>query len=465
MNRDPSKRPGTDMNRGGFVTRITRELYRNLTREAKPEIAPAAHGRRILDCEPEAGRWNWLQDVMQQCIEQARAEASEHREIAREQIFVVEKIELAPDGDETRQRLERFMREFSAEARVGWIKRIWPGHARDGIKLDVLRDVRLSPTQNPEKAASEEGDDFDRALRAKATSDAAGDVAIRFLGTWQQGQRVSSPPVPLPDGEAPVGEAPVHATVLIQDAEGQRAVEMREPDLTLGSAGDIPVHGKYVSRRHLRVFIEDGRLWVEDAGSTNGIWIGDVRLPAHERREVRDNAEFRLGAPSHALNLTERECPRVVVTPIVASVAVPGVTPVLGGAGALTPVLGSQHDAAETRAPLLRLTLSAAGWQREVPVAHLPFTIGRSRACDACLPEDSKAVSGCHLRLLELSDPNGVWVEDAGSTRGTYLGAERRAGRFLLPFGQPLMLGGSNLNDRHQPVELVARQATDKEGT
>lgn len=482
MNKDPQKKRSAEMGRDGFVTRITRELYRNLISETKSDVASSAPGSRILDSEAELGRWNWLHEVMQQGIEQARMKANEHREIASDQLFVLERIELSPEGEAVRQGLERFMHEFSDETRVRWIKRIWPGHTRDGISLDALHDVGMSPMQEPEQTASREEDDYDRALRVKATAndgggeliltslmnrlllrvkgtanESGGGLAIRFLGSWQQEERgVSSPPAPRRGGHAPA-----QATVLIHDAEGQRAVEMREPDLVLGSAGDVPVHGKYVSRRHLRLSIEDGGLWVEDAGSTNGVWLGDVQLSPNERREVDDNAEFRLGAPSHALNLTERECPRVTVTRVVARVRDRGATPVL--AGALTPVLGGQHRAAEARAPLLRLRLAAADWRQEASVHRLPFTIGRSRACDFCVPEDNTAVSGCHLRLMELDLPNGVWVEDAGSTRGTYLRDERRAGRFLLPFGKPLILGGSSLRGRHRPVELVVQRAADEE--
>lgn len=483
MSRDPQKGRSTDMRRDGFVTRITRELYRNLIGEAKSDVAPPAQGSRILDSGPEPGRWKWLQDVMQQSIEQARMEANEHREIASDQLFAIERIELLPEGEAVRQSLERFMREFSGEARVRWIKRMWPGHARDGISVDALHDVSMSPAREPDQAASPEGDEYDRALRAKATAnesggkltltslmnrlllrvkatanDGGGWLEIRFLGAWQQEQSVHLPQAPRQGGLVPA-----QATVLVHDAEGQRAVEMRELDLVLGSAGDIPVHGKYVSRRHLRLFVDDGRLWVEDPGSTNGVWLGDVQLSPNERREVGDNADFRLGAPSHALSLTERECPRVMVTRVVARVPDRGATPVLGGA--LTPVLGGQHRAGEARAPLLLLTLAAVGWRQEGSVHGLPFTIGRSRTCDFCLPEDNEAVSGCHLRLVDLGLPNGVWVEDAGSTRGSYLRDERRAGRFLLPFGEPLILGGSSLSDRHRPVKLVVLRAADQEKT
>ncbi len=229
MNKDPQKKRSAEMGRDGFVTRITRELYRNLISETKSDVAPPAPGSRILDSEAEPGRWNWLHEVMQQGIEQARMEANEYREIASDQLFVLERIELSPEGEAVRQGLERFMHEFSDETRVRWIKRIWPGHTRDGISLDALHNVGMSPRQEPEQTASREEDDYDRALRVKATAndgggeliltslmnrlllrekgtatESGGGLAIRFLGSWQQVDHgVSSPPAPRRGAHAP----------------------------------------------------------------------------------------------------------------------------------------------------------------------------------------------------------------------------------------------------------------------
>lgn len=40
----------------------------------------------------------------------------------------------------------------------------------------------------------------------------------------------------------------------------------------------------YISRRHAHIFLRDGRLYVEDLGSTNGTFVSDVRLEEHARQ-------------------------------------------------------------------------------------------------------------------------------------------------------------------------------------
>jgi len=51
-------------------------------------------------------------------------------------------------------------------------------------------------------------------------------------------------------------------------------------DVTIGRSEDstIAVELPNVSRKHARIFIEDGRCWVEDLGSTNGTHVNDVEI-------------------------------------------------------------------------------------------------------------------------------------------------------------------------------------------
>src|SRR5512135_3331858 len=173
------------MQRDGFVTRISHDIYRKLVGGAQGDTGQYVPGGRVLDHQPKLARWKWLREAIQQSIEQARAEANEHREIAREQRFVLDRIEFEPEGDEVRQSLERVLRAFDGEARVGWIKRIWPGHAQDGISLEALQVVCLSPAEDAEEGPPGPEDPYDRALHAKAMPDPGGALAIRFVGTWQ----------------------------------------------------------------------------------------------------------------------------------------------------------------------------------------------------------------------------------------------------------------------------------------
>lgn len=43
---------------------------------------------------------------------------------------------------------------------------------------------------------------------------------------------------------------------------------------------DLMLPHSQISRQHMRIFWQDGAFWVEDLGSTNGVWLNDARLEA-----------------------------------------------------------------------------------------------------------------------------------------------------------------------------------------
>lgn len=69
--------------------------------------------------------------------------------------------------------------------------------------------------------------------------------------------------------------------------------------------------------------------------------------------------------------------------------------------------------------------------------ADQPVIIGRSRKCEIRL--DSASVSGEHARIGH--DGGKVWVEDLGSTNGTFLQGMRISGRQVLDEGEAIIVG------------------------
>jgi pSer/pThr/pTyr-binding forkhead associated (FHA) protein len=70
------------------------------------------------------------------------------------------------------------------------------------------------------------------------------------------------------------------------------------------------------------------------------------------------------------------------------------------------------------------------------------LTIGRSPGCGVSTPEDIYA-STLHARLFKRSDQ--LWVEDLGSTNGTYVNAEKISQAMRLGRGDVLQVGSTVL--------------------
>jgi pSer/pThr/pTyr-binding forkhead associated (FHA) protein len=71
-----------------------------------------------------------------------------------------------------------------------------------------------------------------------------------------------------------------------------------------------------------------------------------------------------------------------------------------------------------------------------------PLTLGRSGDNDIPLPGDEFA-SSAHARLEPRRD--GVWIEDVGSTNGTFVNGERVEGRRRLSAGDVVRVGETDL--------------------
>ena len=96
---------------------------------------------------------------------------------------------------------------------------------------------------------------------------------------------------------------------------------------------------------------------------------------------------------------------------------------------------------AERDLPRVRF-LSGSLIEREVIVPPTGCTIGRSRQCTIRLDATIDAVaSGKHLAIGHAPDI-GWWIEDLGSTNGTWLGVERLTGRVPIPIENEFSLGG-----------------------
>src|SRR5688572_31249990 len=81
---------------------------------------------------------------------------------------------------------------------------------------------------------------------------------------------------------------------VLHPAIGELAFPLEDKDIIIigrddGSCGIELNWDNKISRRHARIWVQDGELWLEDLGSTNGCWMDGERMvaPARVVREVK----------------------------------------------------------------------------------------------------------------------------------------------------------------------------------
>jgi len=197
---------------------------------------------------------------------------------------------------------------------------------------------------------------------------------------------------------------------------------LAEGEHVLGrSEGELVVSNPYLSRRHMKLRVSEGRLFVTDLGSTNGTFVDGKRLAADEESEVSPGALLKAGELELKLNW---------LIPLAGSTAAAESTleePADAEAAMKEEeIVEAEVDTGEEGEP--ELAEVASNWQliRGGEVFPLPFgeiRVGRKlERNDIAFPEDGY-ISGEHL-LFE-SDLDYLKVKDRGSTNGTFVGGRR----------------------------------------
>lgn len=111
-----------------------------------------------------------------------------------------------------------------------------------------------------------------RDLRAPRDVGTAASVAVA-TGPAQRGWRRR-------DSKTTRGQAT--RLVVVEGELAGTVVPLGQAPVTIGRAADatLVLEDDYVSSRHSRLFLSDGRWLVEDLDSTNGTWIGKTRVTA-----------------------------------------------------------------------------------------------------------------------------------------------------------------------------------------
>lgn len=182
---------------------------------------------------------------------------------------------------------------------------------------------------------------------------------------------------------------------------------------------DVLLPDATVSRRHARLTLEDGGLWVEDEGSTNGTRVAGDSVPPGERRGAVDGDTLRFGNISLRLVLPAE----------------------IGGEGGGADAAESAEPAAPPE-PRRAVALLIAADGTEYSLWEGRTTLGRRADNDVPLTDDPY-ISGRHAEFH--CDENGCSVTDMGSTNGSFYAGERLAPHRPRPLapGDEVRLGQS----------------------
>jgi pSer/pThr/pTyr-binding forkhead associated (FHA) protein len=220
-------------------------------------------------------------------------------------------------------------------------------------------------------------------------------------------QPVPHVPVAPASASADSGEA-VAAKLIMLGPDGQPIGErLLSPGETLEvgrDAGPPWDEDAYLDPRHSTLRPLEGGIEVTDHGSLNGIF---VKLT--ERIELQDGDQFRVG---QELLLYED---------------LPEPTPTDDG----TERMGSPNPGYWGR---LSLLVDPDAASSAYPIHGEGLTIGRETG-EITFPADGY-VSGSHARVI--GDDSGVYVEDVGSSNGTYMRVRPGA---VLPYGSLVLIG------------------------
>ncbi|MCX7800641.1 MAG: FHA domain-containing protein [Fimbriimonadales bacterium] len=197
----------------------------------------------------------------------------------------------------------------------------------------------------------------------------------------------------------------------------------------VGREGDIVLPDPRVSRRHAAIILEEGRVTLEDLGSTNGTTVNGQPLPPGQQRELQPGDKVAFGGVETAISFPGQAG---------ATQQPPSRQTVALEAPPVAEAAASEPSPSEPPAPAYLV-----GDGLRLPLKPGPNSFGRKAENDLRLPDPY--VSGRH-GLLEV-DEEGVWVTDLGSTNGTFVNGERVEPnqRLRLSDGDLLKVGGLEL--------------------
>ncbi len=421
----------------------------------RSDIGPAGYDEARNDDErvrPTTTRYAPIRNAVGRRVNAfLREDLVSHLEIGFNEVFLLHYIEIAADSQGEAE-LDQFLREFSPESRVHWVKKLLGGAV--GQHVSVEQFLGLDREFAAEQLA--ETDPFEEALNQSVIPP----YKVILHGRWEAKKAAAA--VEATDEE--IEEQPQDARVAgpklrlsIQDAKeadagswnGTRVVEVGEYPAVLGSStqADVEISGYYISARHCTLHWESQQLWLVDH-STNGTWVDGERLRQGARVALangavigfgrsKGDAEFDRYPAVRAQLMRKLPAASATATPVAPSRA----TPVAPGAVPVAPAANASDVSSARKPPLAVLVIVDASGSPRRDVLQLPFTIGRGSAQHYVVPDANQGVSREHLVIEAIDASGALTLNRAVARNGTSAGNAPLPERFVWRFGEEIVLG------------------------
>jgi len=94
--------------------------------------------------------------------------------------------------------------------------------------------------------------------------------------------------------------------VSISGQRSPRSIDIGKNSCVLGRGKecDIVINEDLISRKHLKISMEDNALYIEEMGSSNGSWINSHKLIIGKKMAYKNGDVIHLGKASSALSIT-----------------------------------------------------------------------------------------------------------------------------------------------------------------
>ena len=389
-----------------------------------------------------------------------------HLAIAEHDRYLLTSIEVESAGtEEARDLLLRFTREFTPEQIRHFVAKEIVARLPNASAIDLNQFAGLVVAGGAEADEGEYAELLHELRNGEPLS--ARPYRVTLEGRWCEEEPRAARETK-PSRASPVTPlAGKEVWVDIEDGDGARRVALgvvtpgRHFVIGKDPGCDIVVNGVYASRRHCEIWVERGRWWASDIGSTNGIRVESPSASAHSHAsrlndgtalEVEEGASIVLSASARG---SAGEYPRLTVR-----------------AG-----LDARHESEAARAPVTPVTpiiapvgpataltvtarMASGGRTIDVPYGEQPIPIGRSRNQALVIDWAHQGVSGHHIDILA-RDASGAAVVVHGDNGVSVDGTRHPPGaRFRWNVGQTMILGRAINQEPECSLTLAYRTPT-----